>query len=162
MSQAPNLLFALALSLFVASSGCDSQNANIQTAEHEHEGHSHSTEGPHHGSLIELGSDAYHAELVHDDAAGSVTIYILDSNAEKTVPISSSEVVINITHDNKGDQFKLAAKPEEGDPAGKSARFVSEDKTLLRELDHEHADVQIVITIDGKQLRGNVEHAHDH
>lgn len=162
MPRTPNLLIVLVLSLVVASSGCDSQNANIQTAEHEHERHSHAAEGPHHGSLIELGSDAYHAELVHDDAAGTVTIYILDSNAEKTVSVSSSEVVINITHDDKGDQFKLAAKPEEGDAAGKSARFVSEDKTLLSELDHGHADAQIVITIDGKQFRGNIAHDHDH
>ncbi len=43
--------------------------------------HSHPTEGPHHGTLIELGKEEYHAELVHDDKM--VTIYILDSAAKK-------------------------------------------------------------------------------
>ncbi|MCE2751496.1 MAG: hypothetical protein LW720_06355 [Pirellula sp.] len=36
--------------------------------------HAHPSEGPHHGSLVELGKEEFHAELVHDSK--SVTIYI--------------------------------------------------------------------------------------
>ena len=32
-------------------------------------GHAHPSEGPHGGSLIELGNEEYHAELVHDEQA---------------------------------------------------------------------------------------------
>ncbi len=71
--------------------------------------HSHPTEGPHHGTLIELGKEEYHAELVHDDKM--VTIYILDSAAKTAVPIDSLELVINLVHDGKPEQFKLAASP---------------------------------------------------
>ena len=49
--------------------------------------HAHPTEGPHHGSLIELGKEDYHAEFVHDDTTDTVTIYILDAAAAKAVPI---------------------------------------------------------------------------
>ena len=37
---------------------------DVTMDEHEHD---HPSEGPHHGSLIELGKEAYHAELVHDE-----------------------------------------------------------------------------------------------
>ena len=47
-------------------------------AAHEHDhGHAHPSEGPHHGALIELGKEDYHAEIVHDEKTDTVTIYIL-------------------------------------------------------------------------------------
>jgi pyoverdine/dityrosine biosynthesis protein Dit1 len=72
--------------------------------------HEHPSEGPHHGSLIELGKEEFHAELVHDDK--SVTIYVLDSAAKNFVPADASEVVINVLHDGKPEQLKLAAAPQ--------------------------------------------------
>ena len=59
--------------------------------------HSHPSEGPHHGTLVELGKEEFHAELVHD--AKSVVIYILDSVAKNAVPIDASEVIVNLLHD---------------------------------------------------------------
>lgn len=134
--------------------------ATVET-DHEHE-HAHPSEGPHHGSLIELGNEQYHAELVHDDVAGSVTIYILDSAAKSAVPIESKELTVNITHEGQGEQFKIPAKAEAGDPTGKSSRFVSDDKELAAELDHEHSSAQLVVTVESTQLRGKIEHAHEH
>ena len=128
----------------------------------EHAGHDHPTEGPHHGSLIELGNEDYHAELVHDDAAGSVTIYLLDSAVKNAVPIEATELLINMTHDGEAEQFTLAASPDAGDPAGKSSRFVSTDAHLGEDLDHEGAEAKLVVTIAGKQYRGDIHHDHDH
>jgi hypothetical protein len=125
-------------------------------------GHAHPSEGPHGGSLIELGNEEYHAELVHDDAAGTVTIYLLDSAAKTSVPIEAIEIIINLTHDGQGEQFKIAAVGDQGDPTGKSSRFVSNDAELAKELDHEHAEAQLVVVIDGKQYRGAIEHHHGH
>ena len=51
----------------------------------------HPTEGPHHGDLIELGDEAFHAELVHDES-DTVTIYILDSSAQDEVSIAEESV----------------------------------------------------------------------
>jgi hypothetical protein len=123
--------------------------------------HAHPTEGPHGGSLIELGSEEYHAELVHDDAAKTVTIYLLDSAAKVSVPIDAAEIIINLKHDGKGEQFKVAASADTKDPAGKSSRFVSTDAELAEDLDHEDAEPQLAVKINGKQYRGVIKHDHE-
>lgn len=123
--------------------------------------HDHPSEGPHHGGLIELGNEEYHAELVHDDAAGTVTIYLLDSAARAAVPVDAKELQINLSHDGNAEQFKLAASPDSGDPVGKASRFVSSDAELAEELDHEGVQAQLVVSIAGKQYRGAIEHDHD-
>ena len=76
--------------------------------------HAHPSEGPHHGDLVELGNEEYHAEVVHDE--GSVTIYILDGHVENAVPIDAAEITINLKHDGQPEQFTLAASPDAGDP----------------------------------------------
>ena len=127
-----------------------------------HAGHSHPSEGPHDGDLIELGNEEYHAELLHDEDAGTVTIYILDGGATKQVPIDASEITINAKHDGRPEQFSLAASPDESDPQGQSSRFVSNDKELAEHLDEEGADPRLVLTINGKSYRGDISHDHDH
>ena len=124
------------------------------------EAHAHPSEGPHGGSLIELGNEEYHAELVHDDAAKTVTIYVLDSAGKASVPIDATELIINLKHEGKGEQFKLAASADKSDPPGKSSRFVSSDAELAEDLDREGAEPQLVVTISGKQFRGALEHSH--
>jgi hypothetical protein len=141
-------------------SGCGSSTSEktASTADGGHE-HAHPGEGPHGGSLIELGNEEYHAELVHDDAAGTVTIYILDSAAKAAVPIDAGEVTINVSHKGQAEQFKLSAASAERE--GKSSQFVSSSADLAEELDHEHATAQLVVTINGKQYRGTIEHHHE-
>ncbi len=124
------------------------------------EAHAHVSEGPHGGSLIELGNEEYHAELVHDDAAKTVTIYVLDSAAKSSVPIDAIELIINLKHQGKGEQFKLAALADQSDPPGKSSRFMSSDSELAEDLDREDAEPQLVVNINGKQFRGAVKHSH--
>jgi hypothetical protein len=121
----------------------------------------HPTEGPHHGSLIELGNEEYHAELVHDDEAGTVTIYILDSSAKRAVPIAAQEVTINLKHDGRPAQFKLAASPDAGDRQGTSSRFVSNDQDLAEHLDHADSGARLVASIAGKSYTGELHHSHD-
>ena len=123
--------------------------------------HAHPSEGPHHGDLVELGNEEYHAEIVHGDG-GEVTIYVLDSAASKAVPIDATEVVINMTHEGEAEQFKLPATPDAGDPEGTSSRFSLKDEHLAEDLDAEGAVAKLVITINGKQFTGKIEHDHDH
>src|SRR3990172_6213524 len=139
--------------------GCSNQSAP-PTAEAEHDEHPHASGGPHGGSVLELGE--YHAELVHDDAAGTVTVYMLDGAAAKNVPVDATAAVINLTHDGQAEQFTLAASPLEGEPAGWSSRFVSSDGELAAELDHEHDSAAFVVMINGKQHRGTIEQHHEH
>lgn len=148
-------------------SGCgDSSNPGSPisspspTAESE-EGHEHPTEGPHHGDLVELGNEEYHVEIVHGDG-GEVTVYVLDSGAKKPVPIDAAEITINLSHKGEAEQFKLQASPEAGDPEGYSSRFTLKDEHLAEDLDAEDATAKLVITINGKQYTGKIEHDHDH
>lgn len=139
--------------------------------------HAHPTEGPHHGDLIELGNEEYHAELIHpedhdDDAHASetseaghehagITIYILDSSAKEMVAIEASEITINLSHDEKPEQFKLQAMPTDSDPEGKSSRFASADKDLMEHFHEDEVEAKLVLTINGKSFRGDIHHHHD-
>lgn len=128
----------------------------------DHAEHAHPSTGPHSGTLIELGKEEYHAELVHDANASTVTIYILGHDAQKAVAIDAKEIRINIRHDAEGAQFELAAAPQDGDEAGQASRFVSHDKALGEALDQEGAQARLVVEIDGKSFTGAIEHDHDH
>ncbi len=124
-----------------------------------HEEHAHPSEGPHHGDLVELGNEEYHAEVVHGEA-GSVTVYILDRAAKAAVPIDATELTINITHDGNAEQFKLPADRDASDPEGKSSRFSLKDDELASDLDSADAVAKLAVTIDGKSYSGKIEHAH--
>lgn len=135
---------------------------DVTMEEHDH-GHDHPSEGPHHGSLIELGKEAYHGELVHDEKSGAITVYILDGAAKAAVPIKAKIVLINAKHDGKGQQFTLAASPEKGDPEGQSSKFTTEDKTLGELLHEGDTTARLVLEIDGKSYTGEIDaHDHDH
>ena len=123
--------------------------------------HVHPTEGPHKGSLIELGNEEYHAEFLDNDETGEVTIYILDDHAENMVPIEATEVIINLKHEDKPLQFTLKASPDASDPEGKSSRFVLADKELVEHLDAEGTEPSLRVTIKGKQFTGDIEHSHE-
>lgn len=133
--------------------------ATVATA---HDDHAHPTEGPHGGGLIELGNEEYHAEIVHDEATHAVTVYLLDSAAKKLVPIYATEILVNLSHDGKAEQFPLKATPQSSDPTGKSSRFASTDEELADDLDHEDIKAQLAVEIGGKQYRGEIHHDHDH
>ncbi len=147
-----------------SSAAADSGHDHASHEGHDHAGHGHDhpSEGPHHGHLIELGGEEYHAEFVHDEQAGTITVYILDGAAKETVPIEATEININLKHDGQGEQFQLAASPDEGDADGKSSRFVSDDAELAEDLHREGAEAQLVLQIGGKAYRGKIEHDHDH
>lgn len=127
----------------------------------KHDEHAHATEGPHKGQLIELGNEEYHLELVHDDAAHRITVYVLDSAAKQSVPTAAEPITINLVVDNKPAQFSLPAARQESDPAGKTTRFEAVDEKLCEAMDAPKAKGRINISIGGKPFTGAIE-AHDH
>lgn len=125
-----------------------------------HKEHAHPSVGPHHGDLVELGNEEYHAEVVHGES-GSVTVYILDSGAKTAAPIDASELTINISHDGKAEQFKLPAERDASDPEGRSSRFSVKDEKLAKVLDDHDAAAKLVVMIDGKSYSSKIEHSHE-
>ena len=171
------LFTVLLMSSVIASLGCDEGTAPSGTVapdehgdqahdDHGHDEHAHPTEGPHHGMLVELGNENYHAEVVHDDEAGTLVVYLLDSAAKDAVFSEAPEVVINIKKGDQPLQFKLGGLKKDGQPEGKFSEYSLVEPELLKALHDEASTAKLSITIDGKPYSGEVSHedhaAHDH
>jgi hypothetical protein len=160
MNRTMTAFTTLHAALVAISIGCDSNQtpstpkADSSTQRHEHD---HPSTGPHGGDLIELGNESYHAEIMHD---GETTVYLLDGSAKEAAHIEAADVLINVTHDGKAEQFRLAAARQDQDPEGKVSRFSSNDAELLGDLTSGDAEVELVVSIEGKQYRGTLEHHH--
>ncbi len=161
---------AIALSL-VAVGGCYKPNEQAgkpggsSAKPAQSHGHDHPSTGPHKGSLIELGDEEYHAELLHDDAAHKVTIYLLDSKATGKATSSEAKIALNFVVDGKPQQFMLAAVPDAGDAAGSASKFEAVDEALCTALDAPKSAGKLNVTIGGKQYTGAIAadgHGHDH
>lgn len=159
-------MFAVTLTAagLVLWTGCDIAPSSTGSAagdKDDHDVHSHPVEGPHHGSLIELGDEEYHAEFVHDEEKGTVTIYILDSTAKKSVPVEAKALTVNVSAGGKAKQFELAASPMQGEAGGKSSRFTSSEEALGEAIDQEGAEAKLLVTVNGTKYTGAIGH-HDH
>lgn len=125
--------------------------------------HDHGAHGPHGGALVELGDDEYHAEVLCDAAAGDVTVYILDGSAKSPVSIDAPEVVINFVRGGEPAERRIPAAPQEGDPPGKSSRFVSsKDPDFVRAMKAPDAKPRLRATIGGTPFNGPIELEHEH
>lgn len=160
------LLTACGLSCAI---GCgEGKPAAEKGTHHEHGGHQagehgHSDEGPHHGHLIELGKEEYHAELLHDDATHKITLYVLDGSAKKAVSIAETELTVNVLVADKPTQFKIPAVPQADDPSGQSSRFELVNEPLCEALDDPKSKARLSLTIAGKPYSGDMAHeGHDH
>lgn len=151
----------------LACMGCDGgrgdQKPAAHSEDHDHgkHGEGHPEEGPHHGHLIELGKEEYHAELAHDEATKTVTIYLLDAGAKNPIAIADAEIVMNLVANGAPMQVKLPAAPQEGDPAGLASRFSLSDEKVLDALEADKTTGRLNISINGKSYSGEIEH-HEH
>jgi hypothetical protein len=155
------LCSALAAFSFTGCGGKPKPAGGDKAGEHAHDEHDHPSEGPHKGHLIELGTEEYHAELVHDDATKTVSIYILDSQAKKAVPIAATEVMLNLVVDSKPLQVRLPATPQKDDPENQSSHFSANDEAALEALESPKTTGRLNVTINDKPYTGDIEH-HDH
>jgi hypothetical protein len=171
VSNANGWLFAAAL-VSAALLGCSSKTAPGTAASpnaeqhHEGDGHDHghgkhSDTGPHGGHLIELGQEAYHAELIHDEKTHQVTVYILDGQAKQSVSISQPELTVNMMVAGSPKQFKLAAVSQANDLPDRASCFQAENEELCDALCESGAKGRLNVNIEGKQFVGEIEH-HDH
>lgn len=134
-------------------------------ADHDHgHDHDHPVHGPRDGELIELGADEqYHAEWLLDEAAGTVTIYILDGAVEKDVPIDADSVTVEVTLDDQKQQHPVPAVRAEG--SSQTAQFQADSKALvsLLKLVGKGTEAELRVDINGQPFQGKfVAHEHDH
>ena len=153
------LVFPFAFGAALAFAGCNNAPSTVSIPKNAlPEGHGHAEEGPHHGHLIELGEEEYHAELTHDEATKKVSVYLLDKSAKVAVPIADPEIVLNVAAGAQPFQVKLLAAPQPGDPAGQASCFSITDEKLLEALESPKATGRLNVTINGKSYVGEVAH----
>lgn len=90
-------------------------------------GHAH--QAPHGGSLIELGEEFAHLELVLDTATGRLTAYVLDGEAEQAVRLAQSSIAMSLTVPEVLKPIDVTFAPVEnaltGEKAGDTSQFVA-------------------------------------
>ena len=148
---------ALLLGCGTGPADTGSQGGSTDTAHDHATEHDHSAEGPHGGHMIVLGEEEYHAELAHDEAAHTVTVYLLDSTGKKPVASEQGAIRLQVFKDGEFADYSLAATGDDG-------AFSTADEQLCDLLLHAEAvKGRLHATIAGKEYVGTIEHtAHDH
>ncbi len=95
--------------------------------DHSVAGHAHGV-GPHEGTIADWGGGTYHVEFTVDHEAQQATVYVLGSDERTPSPIDAKSIELSITDPEM--QVTLPAAPQEGDPEGKSSRFVGTHEKL--------------------------------
>jgi len=128
------------------------------------DGHHHHEFGPHEGHVIELGDHEYHAELVFDADAKSVTVYLAGHELDEALAIAEESLALTLMVDGEAQTFALAAAPQEGDAEGSSSRFeLAGDPTIAEHFDDvEELEGHVEVTIEGTAYEGAIAHDHGH
>ena len=132
-----------------------------QTAhdDHAHHGHSHggSSEGPHHGSLIELGDEEFHGEIVVDSKSHTLKLYLLGPDAKTDATTAATEATLTL----EGGPT-LTLKPAEGQAEGMVSVFTVSDEKAVHEIaEAEFIHGELAIQIGDKKYTAHVD-AHFH
>lgn len=182
MDRATKWISAAILILAVATwAGCGptkktpDKNTAGTTKPNDHEGHDHDHDhdhdhahahGPNGGHIAELDSadkkgEDYHAEWLHDDESGQVTVYLLDADMKNEVGIEAEDISIDIKTGDKTVTYQLkAANRTEGDKPT-ATRFELIDNALVTILSGDGIDAKIRVMINGMEFSGKIEH-HKH
>jgi hypothetical protein len=103
--------------------------------DHGHHHHHHAEKGPHEGTLVAIGQDDAHLEIVLDAKTGTLTAYVLDGAAEKPIAITQKSLQLALTlehHDHDGDKSD-GDKADEADKKGDADKKdeIPDDVVLL-------------------------------
>lgn len=130
-------------------------------AGHDHAAHDHDAPGPHGGTLVTLGDEEFHAELVLDEEKNQVTVVLLDGAAKKLVPLAEPHLLVNVRGAGKPRQHKLAPLYAEGQQGGPTAMYASVSEPLMDDLHSHDAEAKLVVRIGGKQYTASLHHDHE-
>lgn len=122
-------------------------------AEEKHE-HKHGEKGPRGGELLEVGDkEDTHAELVHDEKAGKLTLYLLAKDLKTAVAIKDAPK-LNLKAKDGNKQMDLKAVDAKD---GAASKFEATDDALKAD----PLDGRIAVTLaDGKKYNVNLKHEH--
>lgn len=149
--------------------GCDTPQSEFKPAaalapaleEHGH-GHGEAAEGPHHGSLVELGAEEFHAEIVVDAKAHALKLYLLGPDGKTAASTPAGVATIAV----EGGPT-LTLKAVEGQPEGMNTVFQVVDEKAVHDIaEAEFIHGELKITVGEKPFTVGLDvhfHAdHDH
>jgi hypothetical protein len=157
--------------LLIGGIGCSDgksdykKTGDLKKAPAVHEEHDHGAKGPHGGSIVELGDEEYHAEVVVDADAHTLRVFVLGKDAKTASPIAAKEVLI--TPEEK-KALTLKAVPLEGEGEEKSSRFELVDEAAVHSLlDAGMIHGNLNVKIGDKPYSGHIDYHldgvhHDH
>jgi hypothetical protein len=119
-------------------------------AEEKHEEH----KAAHGGSLLEVGEEVAHIEVVHDDKAGKLTLYILGGDAKTAVAIKDAPK-INLKTDKGAKQLETKAVDAK---EGAASQYEVTDDALKTE----PLKGRIALTIKDKKYNVDLKEDKDH
>ena len=99
--------------------------------------HADDHEGPHKGIVVEWGEEEYHPEIVVDQKAGTVTVYVYGSHDDlhkkklKAIDSKSLTLVLKTT---PATTVKLEPAPEKDDPKGSSTKFTGKHDVFTKDM----------------------------
>ena len=163
------ITYGLFLGSFTWLAGCGANDSEFKRVEPDvpvkenHAHHHEHAQGPHEGHLIELGDEEYHAELVFDEKTKTISVYILGSDPNESHAIEAKSITLKLSIEKTEVAFALEASPKDGDPEGKSSRYVlaNDEKIATHIHDAEELEGQVEITIDGTDFTGKISHEHE-
>jgi len=122
--------------------GCDSKPPETPPpAKHTHQ-------APHGGTLVELGEEFAHVELLLDGTTGKVTAYIFDGEVEKPIRLEQKEIVL------KGKTVSLTLEavgsPLTGEKPGDTSQFEGQSDGLKGAKEFDGTIARVVIK--GREL----------
>lgn len=92
-----------------------------------HAQHQHHHRAPHGGTLIELGHEDAHLEIVVDRLTGGIAVYVLDGEAERAVKVAQPELDVHVNGPNQSTPvhvvLRAAANVLTGEAVGHSSQF---------------------------------------
>src|SRR5262249_16005150 len=96
-------------------------------------GKTHEHHAPHNGTLVEIGEEFAHLELVKDDADGKLSAYALDGEAENSVRLTQKAIELEIRADGTTTfsiQLSAVSNPLTGESDGDSSEFSATSEQL--------------------------------
>jgi hypothetical protein len=116
------------IGLLVSAAVVGAQRPSASKASH-HEHHA-----PHNGTLVELGEEFVHLELVLNPQTGTLTAYVLDGEAEASVRIAQPDIEPSLTLPRSAKPLALkltaVANPLTGESVGQCSQFQAQHETL--------------------------------
>ena len=155
-----SFLIAVTLSLCACQSSSRESNAPIKpsptvttsTANNAKAAGEHEHSAPHGGTLVELGEEFAHLEIVLEASTGKLMVYALDGEAEKAVRLKQPTIEITVTNPATVVKLDGVANSLTGETTNDTSEFTGQSDALKGA--NRFEGVIRAVTVKGQPFKG--------